>query len=107
MAVSLDGGTAQLVDLAATAAKYQQEVWTTGVLTTGVHTVKIWWYPGNAAGKYVNVDAFDIAGQPEFIGADKFEAKLVIYDVNAAFGQAVMISGVGKGGGAVAQHRLG
>jgi uncharacterized protein YkwD len=60
--VSLDGGTARLVDLARTATAYQQKVWNTGILTSGVHTVKIWWYPSNLAGKYISVDAFDIAG---------------------------------------------
>jgi uncharacterized protein YkwD len=60
--VSLDGGTAQLVDLAYTSAQYQQEVWSTGVLVSGPHTVKITWYPSNASGKYINIDAFDVAG---------------------------------------------
>jgi uncharacterized protein YkwD len=60
--VSLDGGTAQIVDLARSAVAYQQIVWNTGVLASGSHTVKIWWYPGNTAGKYISVDAFDIAG---------------------------------------------
>lgn len=60
--VSLDGGTAKLVDLANSKAVYQQKVWTTGTMSSGAHTVKIWWYPGNAAGKFISVDAFDIAG---------------------------------------------
>ena len=60
--VSLDGGIAQLVDLSYASAKYQQEIWNTGVLDSGVHTVKITWYPSNVAGKYINVDAFDVAG---------------------------------------------
>ena len=60
--VSVDDGTPQLVDLARTVAAYKQEVWNTGVLASGVHTVKIWWYPGNIAGKYIDVDRFDVAG---------------------------------------------
>ncbi len=60
--VSLDGGTAQLVDLYRTAVAYQQSVWNTGALTDGQHTVKIWWYPSNTAGKYISVDAFDVKG---------------------------------------------
>jgi uncharacterized protein YkwD len=60
--VSLDGGAAKLVDLANSSAVYQQKVWNTGVLASGPHTVKIWWYPSNAAGKFISVDAFDIAG---------------------------------------------
>jgi stage II sporulation protein D len=60
--VSLDGGTAQSVNLARTAVAYQQNVWNTGTLTSGAHTVKIWWDPANAAGKYISVDAFDVMG---------------------------------------------
>jgi uncharacterized protein YkwD len=60
--VSLDGATAQLIDLSATAVAYQQSVWNTGVVASGTHTVKIWWYPSNVAGKYISVDAFDVAG---------------------------------------------
>ncbi len=58
--VSLDGGTAQTIDLARSAASYQQSVWATGVLADGDHTVVISW--GGAAGKYVSVDAFDVIG---------------------------------------------
>jgi stage II sporulation protein D len=60
--VSLDGGTAQAIDLARSAVAYQQSVWNTGTLTAGTHTVKIWWYPSNKAGKYISVDAFDVVG---------------------------------------------
>ena len=60
--VSLDGGTAQLVDLHRSTVAYQQSVWNTGTLTEGQHTVKIWWYPSNTAGKYISVDAFDVKG---------------------------------------------
>ena len=60
--VSLDGGTAVSVNLAASAVAYQQSVWNTGTLTAGAHTVKIWWDTTNTAGKYISVDAFDVLG---------------------------------------------
>jgi hypothetical protein len=60
--VSLDGGTKVSVNLAASAVAYQQNVWNTGTLTTGAHTVKIWWDTANTAGKYISVDAFDVSG---------------------------------------------
>ena len=60
--VSLDGGTAQTVDLARAAASYQQSVWATGTLASGQHTVVISWDASNAAGKYIGVDAFDVIG---------------------------------------------
>ena len=41
---------------------YQQRVWNTGTLASGNHTVKIWWDPNNATGKYISVDAFDVVG---------------------------------------------
>lgn len=60
--VSLDGGAARSVDLARSAVAYQQKVWNTGILASGKHTVKIWRDPGDADGKFVSVDAFDIMG---------------------------------------------
>jgi hypothetical protein len=60
--VSLDGGAAASVNLAASAVAYQQKVWDTGILTSGQHTVKISWDGTNLAGKYISVDAFDVAG---------------------------------------------
>ena len=60
--MSLDGGTAVSINLARTAVAYQQKVWNTGTLASGKHTVKIWWDPSNAAGKYISVDAFDLLG---------------------------------------------
>jgi stage II sporulation protein D len=59
--VSLDGGTAQVIDLARSAVAYQQNVWNTGTLAAGVHTVKIWRYPSTTT-KYISVDAFDVVG---------------------------------------------
>ncbi len=60
--VSVDGGTAQSIDLARSAATYQQGVWATGVLASGTHTVKISWDGGTATTKYISVDAFDVIG---------------------------------------------
>ncbi len=60
--VSLDGGTAVPIDLAASAVAYQQKVWDTGALSAGAHTVKIAWDAANAAGKYISVDAIDVIG---------------------------------------------
>jgi hypothetical protein len=61
--VSLDGGTAQSINLARSAVAYQQNVWNTGIFATaGPHTVKIWWDTSNAAGKFISIDAVDVAG---------------------------------------------
>jgi putative cell wall-binding protein len=60
--VSLDGGTAVPVDLAASAVAYQQKVWDTGTLSDGPHTVTISWDATNYAGKYISVDAIDVIG---------------------------------------------
>jgi lipoprotein-anchoring transpeptidase ErfK/SrfK len=60
--VSLDGGAAESIDLAAGAVAYQQKVWNTGTLASGDHEVKIWWDTANAAGKFISIDAFDIEG---------------------------------------------
>ena len=60
--VSLDGGTAKSVSLAATKVAYQQNVWNTGLLAPGPHTVKIWWDASNKVGKYISVDAVDLIG---------------------------------------------
>jgi cell wall-associated NlpC family hydrolase/putative cell wall-binding protein len=60
--VSVDGGTAQSVDLSRSAVQYQQSVWSTGLLADGEHTVKIWRDTTSASGKYITVDAFDVIG---------------------------------------------
>ncbi len=60
--VSIDGRPAVTVDLAAPSATYQQKVWSTGVLADGYHTVRISWNERNIAGKYINVDAVEVAG---------------------------------------------
>ena len=61
--VSLDGRATQTIDLARSAATYQQSVWSTGVVDDGDHTVVISWDAGNATGKYISVDAFDVIGE--------------------------------------------
>jgi SpoIID/LytB domain protein len=60
--VSLDGKAAVSINLAASKVAYQQKVWNTGTLSSGVHTVKIWWDPSNISGKYISVDAFEVIG---------------------------------------------
>ncbi len=60
--VSLDGGPATTINLAASSVAYQQTVWNTGTLSSQSHTVKIWRDPSNVSGKYISVDALDVAG---------------------------------------------
>ena len=60
--VSVDGKTAVKIDLSAAATAYRQNVWDTGTLKSGVHKVKIWWYPSNKAGRFVSIDAFEVKG---------------------------------------------
>jgi len=60
--VSLDGGTAVTVDLAASTVAYQQKVWNTGTLSQGAHTVTISWDATNSAGKYISLDVIDVIG---------------------------------------------
>ena len=60
--VSVDGGTAQSVDLAAGTTAYQRTVWNSGPLALGDHEIKIWWNTSNASGKYITTDAFDVLG---------------------------------------------
>ncbi len=60
--VSLDGVSKGTINLAATAVAYQQNVWNTGFLAPGVHTVVIKWNTTNAAGKYISIDRADVWG---------------------------------------------
>ena len=50
------------VNLAASPAVYQQNVWNTGTLSNGLHSVKIVRSASSPAGKYVTLDAVDIYG---------------------------------------------
>ena len=60
--VSVDGKAPVTVDLAAASAAYQQRVFSTGVLASGYHTVKISWNAGNIESKYINLDAVEVVG---------------------------------------------
>ena len=60
--LTIDGGAPITVNLANAGTLYQQMVWSSGILTPGVHTVNISWNPANAAGRYINVDAVDVIG---------------------------------------------
>jgi hypothetical protein len=58
--VQVDGGTAQTVDLYRTSTYWQQNVWNTGTLTSGTHTVKIDW--AASSGQSIDIDAVEITG---------------------------------------------
>jgi peptidoglycan hydrolase-like protein with peptidoglycan-binding domain len=60
--VYLDGVLKKTVNLASATAVYQQRVWSTGTLNTGEHVVKIVRNSSSAPGKYLTIDAVDIAG---------------------------------------------
>ena len=76
--ISIDGGAATVVDLYATTTAYQQPVFTASGLAPGLHTVKIAWNSTNTSGKYVNLDAVDIAGTiATATRADQSDAHLV------------------------------
>ena len=60
--ISVDGGPATPVNLASATTQYQQNVFTTGALAPGLHTVKITYSTSNAAGKYISLDAVDVLG---------------------------------------------
>jgi len=63
--VSIDGGTAVLVDLYSAATLYQQKVWSTRALAPGNHSVTITWSGqkrAGATGTYINIDAVDVVG---------------------------------------------
>ncbi len=61
--VSVDGGAATIIDLHAATAEYQKNVFSTGVLSYGDHTLRITWDPTNAAGTYVSLDAVKVIGE--------------------------------------------
>jgi hypothetical protein len=65
MSVSLDSGTATLVDLYSAVTYYKQKVYSTGILTPGNHTVTISWTGQEspaATGNCVDLDAVDVIG---------------------------------------------
>ncbi len=60
--VYLDGVFQTTLNLAASVALYQVNVWSTGTLSNGPHNVRIVRNSDSASGKYVTLDAFDIWG---------------------------------------------
>jgi cell wall-associated NlpC family hydrolase/N-acetylmuramoyl-L-alanine amidase len=63
--VTLDGGTPVTVDLYSASAKFQQTIWSTGLLSVGEHTVTIEWTGeknASAIASYVGIDAYDLIG---------------------------------------------
>ena len=68
---SVDGGPETTVDLANPTVQYCQRVWTTGELPDGLHVVTITRDPASAAGKYLTLDAVNVAGS--LASATRFE----------------------------------
>ncbi len=60
--VYLDEVFTTTVDLSNPTAIYQQNVWSTGDLPDGTHTVRIVRNSGNASTKYITIDAVDVWG---------------------------------------------
>ena len=70
--VTLDGGDPVLVDLYSKSALFRQNVWNTGLIDYGVHTLKFEWTGlknSAATGSDVNIDALQILGELCGIGA--------------------------------------
>jgi SpoIID/LytB domain protein len=65
--VTLDAGAPVMIDLYSAGSLYKQSVYNTGLLIDGPHSVVIEWTGtknGAASGYVVDVDAFDILGNP-------------------------------------------
>jgi subtilisin family serine protease len=63
--VTVDGTTTYLVDLYSAATGYKKKVWDSGILPSGLHTVRIEWTGQKSVstgGTNISVDAFDVAG---------------------------------------------
>ena len=63
--VTVDGGSPVTVDLYSASVLWKQRVWSTGILTSGPHTVKISWTGSKhagATGANIDVDAVDVTG---------------------------------------------
>ncbi len=60
--VYLDGAFHSTVDLSSSVATYQVDVWSTGDLPAGPHVVTIERNSGSPAGKFITIDAVDVAG---------------------------------------------
>ena len=63
--VSLDGGAPETVDLYSDSEQWQQQVWTSGILSPGSHTVTIQWSwgrNGSATGTNLSFDGVEVLG---------------------------------------------
>ena len=60
--VYLDGVKKATVNLAATSARYLQDVWSTGSIAKGSHKVTIVLSSSSPGGKFLTLDAVDIWG---------------------------------------------
>ena len=72
--VTVDGGASSTVDLYDAGTLYQRNVWDTGKLANGLHTVKIQWTGDKsqaATGTNISADAFDVLGT--LVAATRFE----------------------------------
>lgn len=69
--VTVDGGPKITVDLSRSTVAYQQRVFSTGELSPGLHVVAISWSALNAAGKYISLDAVEVAGA--LVGRQRWE----------------------------------
>jgi C1A family cysteine protease len=65
MSVSIDGGAATTVDLYSYSTSYKQTVWSSGLLVSKTHTVKITWLgtrSSSATGTTIDLDGVDVIG---------------------------------------------
>ena len=63
--VTVDGGSPVTVDLYSAGVLWKQRVWSTGILASGTHTVKIQWAGSKrtaATGTNINIDQVDVTG---------------------------------------------
>jgi len=92
--VYLDDVRKKTIDLANPTAVYQQNVWSTGDLTSGVHRVRIVRSSASASGKYLTIDAVDVLGS--IVGTGRIEQT----DTRLAYaGNWATISATGASGG--------
>jgi hypothetical protein len=63
--ITVDGAKTYTVNLYSASVVWQKRVWSTGILASGSHTVKIQWTgskSSKATGTNIDVDAFDVTG---------------------------------------------
>jgi hypothetical protein len=60
--VYVDNVLVKTINLAASVVAYQQNVFSTGVLASGYHTLKVVRNSGSATGKFITMDAVEVAG---------------------------------------------